>query len=214
MRKVTLKDDAVSPVIGVMLMLVVTVVIAAVVVGFSTGLAGDTSKTPMALFDVEYSELSPRVSDELGLVMGTPYEFPAGMFGVMNIGFIHKGGDKIPLNDIQIVIEICDGYNDGFIYTYEYDEYNTKTYGPMAELFFPDNWNEMMYKEIPIVTVLGQEDDLDNAVVSTGDIINLFVYHFSSGNVNFAPGQTFLWTVYHTPTNSVIAKGEYNIPTQ
>ena len=52
MRKEKTKEDAVSPVIGVMLLLVVTVVIAAVVVGFSTGLAGSTETTPTALFEV------------------------------------------------------------------------------------------------------------------------------------------------------------------
>ena len=48
------RDDAVSPVIGVMLLLVVTVVIAAVVVTFGTGLAGDsTATTPMALYEAD-----------------------------------------------------------------------------------------------------------------------------------------------------------------
>jgi FlaG/FlaF family flagellin (archaellin) len=35
------KEDAVSPVVGVMLMLVVTIIIAAVVSGFAGGLAGE-----------------------------------------------------------------------------------------------------------------------------------------------------------------------------
>ena len=42
MKRQKRNEDAASPVIGVMLMLVVTVVIAAVVVTFSTGLAGST----------------------------------------------------------------------------------------------------------------------------------------------------------------------------
>ena len=40
------KEDAVSPVIGVMLMLVVTIVIAAVVAAFATGLGGDVDMAP------------------------------------------------------------------------------------------------------------------------------------------------------------------------
>ena len=39
-------EDAVSPVIGVMLMLVVTIVIAAVVAAFAGGIATDTEPTP------------------------------------------------------------------------------------------------------------------------------------------------------------------------
>jgi len=46
------KDDAVSPVIGVMLMLVVTIVIAAVVAAFASGLGGDVESAPAAVFDV------------------------------------------------------------------------------------------------------------------------------------------------------------------
>jgi FlaG/FlaF family flagellin (archaellin) len=43
-------DEAVSPVIGVMLMLVVTIIIAAVVSGFAGGLMGGSEKAPAASF--------------------------------------------------------------------------------------------------------------------------------------------------------------------
>ena len=46
-------DDAISPVIGVMLMLVVTVVIAAAVTIFATGVVGETEAAPVAVLDVE-----------------------------------------------------------------------------------------------------------------------------------------------------------------
>ena len=47
MKRQKRNEDAASPVIGVMLMLVVTVVIAAVITAFATGMAGDsTSTTP------------------------------------------------------------------------------------------------------------------------------------------------------------------------
>ena len=42
------KEDAVSPVIGVMLMLVVTIIIAAVVAAFATGLGNDVESIPNA----------------------------------------------------------------------------------------------------------------------------------------------------------------------
>ena len=49
-------EDAVSPVVGVMLMLVVTIIIAAVVSGFAGGLVGGTSqKAPMLTLDVKIS---------------------------------------------------------------------------------------------------------------------------------------------------------------
>lgn len=46
------KEDAVSPVIGVMLMLVVTIVIAAVVAAFATGMGADVNMAPAAALDV------------------------------------------------------------------------------------------------------------------------------------------------------------------
>lgn len=50
------KEDAVSPVIGVMLMLVVTIVIAAVVAAFASGLGGDVESAPAAVFDVDLNK--------------------------------------------------------------------------------------------------------------------------------------------------------------
>ena len=49
-------DDAVSPVIGVMLMLVVTIIIAAVVSAFAGGLASGTSKPVQATIKADYSQ--------------------------------------------------------------------------------------------------------------------------------------------------------------
>ena len=46
-------DDAISPVIGVMLMLVMTVIVAAVITMFATGLVTDTEPAPTAVLDVK-----------------------------------------------------------------------------------------------------------------------------------------------------------------
>ena len=45
-------EDAVSPVIGVMLMLVVVIIIAAVVTVFATGTVAETEVAPIAKLDV------------------------------------------------------------------------------------------------------------------------------------------------------------------
>ncbi|MBC7085160.1 MAG: type IV pilin N-terminal domain-containing protein [Methanomethylovorans sp.] len=49
-------ENAVSPVIGVMLMLVVTVILAAAVSGFSGGLVGDTSKPSQMAIKADFSQ--------------------------------------------------------------------------------------------------------------------------------------------------------------
>ena len=53
MRTVYSDDNAVSPVVGVMLMLVVTIIIAAVVSAFSGGLSQSTSKAPQLTIGAE-----------------------------------------------------------------------------------------------------------------------------------------------------------------
>lgn len=45
MKRCTKKDDAVSPVIGVILMVAITVILAAVIAAFVFGMAGNVSKT-------------------------------------------------------------------------------------------------------------------------------------------------------------------------
>ena len=103
------KDDAVSPVIGVMLMLVVTIIIAAVVAVFASGVGTDAESAPATVLNVvdvscgkegvyditidsdkimvDYGAQHPYASDgiEIGLIMGflsTPTDFadPTGEF--------------------------------------------------------------------------------------------------------------------------------------
>lgn len=72
-------EDAVSPVVGVMLMLVITVIIAAVVSGFAGSLTRDNAKTPQMALSAKYSQTS-------GLVL------------------MHSGGDPLTTMDLKVVI--------------------------------------------------------------------------------------------------------------
>lgn len=70
MKKIQMKkqnEDAVSPVIGVMLMLVVTIIIAAVVAAFASGLGGDVEAAPAAILDVDvYTDGKVKISSLSG----------------------------------------------------------------------------------------------------------------------------------------------------
>ena len=90
------KEDAVSPVIGVMLMLVVTIIIAAVITGFATDLSNDTENTPTTFFDAQYED---------------------GQFTLK-----HKGGDPIRLKDMTVTFELLYGQNKGITYTRSGDD--------------------------------------------------------------------------------------------
>ncbi|MBO5431758.1 type IV pilin N-terminal domain-containing protein [Methanocorpusculum sp.] len=81
-------DDAVSPVVGVMLMVVITVVIAAVITVFSSGLLSeDTVSDPVMLIDIEHIE--------------SEYDSGYDRYLLKSIEFVHNGGDSIPLDDIE-----------------------------------------------------------------------------------------------------------------
>jgi archaeal type IV pilus assembly protein PilA len=78
MKNNTRTNDAVSPVIGVMLMLVVTIIIAAVVSGFVGGLASTSQKTPQMVLSGTYSQVN-------GLTIS------------------HSSGDVIPLSNVNFM---------------------------------------------------------------------------------------------------------------
>jgi flagellin-like protein len=79
-RKSWKNDRAVSPVVGVMLMLVVTIIIAAVVSAFAGGTVGGTKKAPQATISADFSQSSG-----------------------MNI--YHNGGDPLNVQEITLVVK-------------------------------------------------------------------------------------------------------------
>lgn len=89
-------EDAVSPVVGVMLMLVVTIIIAAVVSGFAGGLASTTEKAPTISMEVEIANGGHWTSSHFSaLVLG-----------------VDKG---IPTKDIKIVTKWSKEVNGSFV---------------------------------------------------------------------------------------------------
>jgi len=80
--------EAVSPVVGVMLMLVVTIIIAAVVSGFAGGMAGGTEVAPNVAMEVKI---------DLAVSTGTPGYTAESML------FEHLSGDIIQTEDLQII---------------------------------------------------------------------------------------------------------------
>lgn len=78
--------EAVSPVVGVMLMLVVTIIIAAVVSGFAGGLVGNTQTAPQAAIDVRIGY------GDVGM----------GSNGY-NMEFELLSGDSMPTKDLAII---------------------------------------------------------------------------------------------------------------
>jgi flagellin-like protein len=89
-------DDAVSPVIGVILMVAITVILAAVIASFVLGLGNNATNTnPQASFSFEFEETEEEA--------GTSY-------GITTIS--HDGGDTINNNEVYL-------RGSGYVQTWE-----------------------------------------------------------------------------------------------
>jgi archaeal type IV pilus assembly protein PilA len=102
------RESAVSPVVGVMLMLVVTIIIAAVVSAFAGGLSGDQSKTPQASLSARALIEDIRDTDETDWATTYPADFHAKN-GLL---FENTGGDSFALSDIYIQLQSGDAKYD------------------------------------------------------------------------------------------------------
>jgi flagellin-like protein len=86
-------DDAVSPVIGVILMVAITVILAAVIASFVLGLGDQAQQaTPQASFSWDYEQDKP--SHTTG-----------------NVTITHDGGDSIPAQELYIRGDFDDSTN-------------------------------------------------------------------------------------------------------
>jgi len=81
-------DQAVSPVIGVILMVAITVILAAVIASFVLGLGSQTQTTPQASLAIDYSE------------SGTPIGGSSNYDG--NLTVTHESGDPVTDNELYV----------------------------------------------------------------------------------------------------------------
>ena len=103
------RSSAVSPVVGVMLMLVVTIIIAAVVSAFAGGISGSQTKTPQATivadeFHVGGTYNLDNQTAGFGKGVPAPTSNPADPAADVYILFEHKGGDPINLANIELKV--------------------------------------------------------------------------------------------------------------
>lgn len=97
----SMHDNAVSPVVGVMLMLVVTIIIAAVVSAFAGGLSSSQQKTPQVTITATPVIQAFGDTDTTNSAANYPTDFTAAN----GIEFENAGGDTFQLSDINLVLE-------------------------------------------------------------------------------------------------------------
>lgn len=94
LKSILENNRAVSPVIGVILMVAITVILAAVIGTFVLGLGDSLEQTPQAQLDAEGGAAGNEV---------------AGSSTEEIIGINHNGGDKIPADEIKIRLQVPGG---------------------------------------------------------------------------------------------------------
>ena len=233
MRKESRKEDAISPVVGVMLMIVVTIVIAAVITAFATGLAGDsTTTTPMALFEVE----NIRMTD------GNLLE---------SFDLVHKGGDEMKLENLVVTLEPVGkgqsgivvqrtGVEPGLNPNYQSEMTEIESYidamvNDMGLSEGTDFWVEEIEGNAQQLSIRGRTGE--GIDVSTGDRIKVGVIlsnpggtilHADSFNMEFSATKDYIpdedgmnhmesgvlvkWMLSDARTTGIIAKGEFIVP--
>ena len=154
------KEDAVSPVVGVMLMLVVTIIIAAVVSGFAGGLASGKEK-------------APQVSLE------THIRLNGGMSGVDPSMIIkHLGGDPINTKNTKLVTSWANETGDYHVASTVAAVYNTTTATYDESSLNTNSGGSAAFNE-PYLVVPGIWPSSDNSIwfgnyiMRAGDVIKV-----------------------------------------
>ena len=162
-QKKQTSEDAISPVVGVMLMLVITVVIAAVITVFATGVLGDGSDT------------TPMVMIERGDI-----ETVSSWYGskLKSVEFIHKGGDEIPLEYIEVTLvgsyqtitNYFPGRHGTVTVSGESGSDVTASTGDFIKVTITSSWYDAQYssKETVFWTMY---DTRTNGIIASGDFV-------------------------------------------
>ena len=173
-KKVNELDDAVSPVVGVMLMLVVTIIIAAVVTAFASGIGSETDSAKSAIIKLDNYDMATVTYDGqwgsysyVGYNDGNPFDQKTN-YGPYNMTFMHKGGERLFVDDIDLAIT----YNGATYYT------------PLSEIN-PDIEEWSVGQKLSLT--LGPDDIKD---LSSGLLFGL-----SKQNMDQHGGNTFEWSL-------------------
>lgn len=157
--KRTVQEHAVSPVVGVMLMLVVTIIIAAVVSAFAGGMGSGTQKAPQASIDVKIDSAADNTMGGTNVLMT----------------FTELSGDPIQTKDLAIVTYYKN--KTGFVYK------NKQVASSPASILFPagssgsHSWDatqgRVPYKsDMRTGSVGTPQVDFGNYTWKTGDILS------------------------------------------
>jgi archaeal type IV pilus assembly protein PilA len=184
-----INDHAVSPVIGVMLMIVVTIIIAAVVSAFAGGFAESQQKVPVAQFDLRlYSSLPIEKSEGATTFTGPNGNSYKTYQGHPMFMVIMKSGEPLPTKDLKLVT------------------YYTTSNGTLMKNEFSSTGSSYLSWIVP-----GREQNwgLDNCIIHPGEEYralgtNAVNKVLGEGVSSLPVGSKIEVDIVHMPTNSII----------
>lgn len=182
-------DRAVSPVIGVILMVAITVTLAAVVGAFVMGIGGELMQpAPQVTMEAGDADINLTYS------RSTDYVDRPQDNGQDILYIEHRGGDELAYNELRIVIEKRDG-------DLKYVERNFSKRGIyVASVGVPTN--NIVWKQGPFPS---------NESFTVGERIILTEEEGDSGSDVDIPEGDYKITVIHRPTQSVVDSAIINI---
>jgi len=204
MQEMKRNEHAVSPVVGVMLMLVVTIIIAAVVSAFAGGLGGSQQKAPQASIDVQIKTAADDTMSGTNTIMT----------------FTELSGDPIQTKDLAIVTYYTN--KTGVVYknkqTAKSAGVDLDGYGSLTRVPF---MNDMRYG------YSGDNPDVDfgnfswksGDVLSTGTTagtaallaINSTSTPYTIIDPDFGPGSVVDVKILHVPSGQFILEKEVSV---
>lgn len=194
-------EHAVSPVVGVMLMLVVTIIIAAVVSAFAGGLSSGTEKPPQASINVKFME------DDGG--MGPAYVDTKMVFE-------HLSGDPVLTKDVNIIT----------YYTLPNGTALKHTQTPISE--GTDLYGSGTYTRVPLINDMSlgysgdnPAKDFGNFTWKTGGVLSsgsnegtsaILGFDITDNDFEFGSGSVVDVKILHTPSGKYILDKEVVVP--
>ncbi len=185
-----ISDTGVSPVIGVMLMIVVTIIIAAVVSAFAGGVVGEQKKVPIAQFELRLYKSLQAENGGVDQTFQGANVFNGGMQFVVSM----KSGEPIPGKDLNLVTYRT--LVDGTVQKHVFDATNTSQYycsGGKGTMCLDYGY-----------TSAGWADSL----VYPGQSFHTVTTHIEAvlgpGVTSLSPGDSIEVDIVHKPTNTII----------
>lgn len=189
-------ESAVSPVIGVMLMLVVTIIIAAVVSGFAGGLSSGTSTPPQVSFEVRINTMD----DTMG-----------GIKTAMT--FEHLSGDPVASGDLEIITYYtlpANGTVIKHVQTAYSDPVDIYGWGSESRLPFLNDQNRVGYSSNPPAW-FGNYTIMPGDILSTGNSEGtgkLLGFDIDEESYGFGTGSVVDVKILHTPSSKYVYDNE------